>query len=71
MKRADFLKGALYLALAARAPLAWGQEEGQYGVETDLPAIDGELSDFVRSLPAVHFGHKGGYRIGVGWFEVG
>ena len=36
-----------------------------------LPAIDGELSDFVRSLPAVHFGHKGGYRIGVGWFEVG
>ncbi len=42
MKRADFLKGALYLALATRAPLAWGQEEGQYGVETDLPAIDGE-----------------------------
>ena len=43
MKRADFLKGALYLALATRAPLAWGQEEGQYGVETDLPAIDVSL----------------------------
>ena len=36
-----------------------------------LPAIDGKLSDFVGSLPTVHFGHKGSYRLGVGWLEVG
>ena len=36
-----------------------------------LPTIDGKLSDFVSSLPTVHFGHKGSYRIGVGWLEVG
>ena len=36
-----------------------------------LPTLDGKLSDFVSSLPTVHFGHKGSYRIGVGWLEVG
>ena len=54
MKRADFLKGALSLALFTQAKQVWAQEEGQFGPETDRPPIDG---DPAKTRP--HDPHKG------------
>lgn len=54
MNRADFLKGALSVALVSLAGPLGAQDVGQFGVETDLPPLDGEPSSTKPHDP-----HKG------------
>lgn len=51
---ADFLKGALSVALVSLAGPLGAQDVGQFGVETDLPPLDGEPSSTKPHDP-----HKG------------